>query len=342
MESKAKFVRLRDLIRGQILAGALRDGDALPAEQELAVRHRVSRVTVRKALGALKAERVVASLRGSGTRVTLRRDGFPGALDMVVLVAPTYEPFFAEFFHHFEAAADRNGTVVVFKQDRSRATMAEAAFYRRFLDQGVRDFVLWPGQGFGGHELLPRLRGLGGNVVFFDHFVETPYADCVHLDNGHAVAALVAALRARGCGRLAYLGWSDVLLSSTAEREQAFRSAAGPEGRIFRVSKLGGRDVEVGALFRRLRRTRALPDGVVCVNAQLGHSVCERLRQWRLGDIRVATVDALAPPPGISVCSVVQPLKRMAERAFWCLENQNRKGGGWRARRHAIEGTLSC
>lgn len=337
MSDKPKFERLRELVREQILTGVYGDGDPLPPEEELAARHGVSRVTVRKALDSLKRERIVASLRGSGTHVTLRREAFQGALETVVLVAPAYDPFFSAFVQHFEEAGDRNGTLVVFKQERPRAAMASPEFYRPFLARGIRDFVLWPGRGFAGEDLLPRLRGLGSNLVFFDHFFPTEHADCVQLDNRHAIAALVEELRGRGCRRLDYLGWQDVPLSSTAEREAAFREGAGPRDRVFRLAKQGDWAAELEGLLAGLRARRELPDGLVCVNAQLGRAAAEQLRDT---PVRLAAVDAIDPVPGAAVTCLAQPLKRMAEKVFECLQDQNRLGARWRAGRHTLRGSL--
>jgi len=337
---KPKFARLRDLVRDQILAGVYKDGQALPPEADLAARHRVSRVTVRKALEALKDERIVTSFRGSGTLVTLRRDAHQGALDVVVLTAPAYEPFFSAFFRHFEEAADRNGTIVVFTQESPKNPMDSADFYRRFLDKGIRDFVLWPVRGFADVELVDRLRGLGVNLVFFDHHVMTEHADCVQLDNRHAIGALVDDLRAQGCRRLDFIGWDDVLLSSTEEREAAFRAIAGPADQVWRVSKYGGCEAKLDAVFTRLRRDGELPAGFVCLNAVLGAWVCERLSAWGLTHIRVGTVDEMAPSPGVAGSCLVQPLERMADRAFQSLRDQNRLGARWKAGRYAMKGTL--
>jgi GntR family transcriptional regulator len=65
--TKARQVYL--LLRDRIASGRVNDGGALPGEQALAAEHRVSRVTVRRALAELEREGLVSRRRGAGTFV---------------------------------------------------------------------------------------------------------------------------------------------------------------------------------------------------------------------------------------------------------------------------------
>lgn len=58
------------ILRGQILDGTLSEGAWLPGEEELARQFNVSRITARRALAELAAERLVTRGRGRGTRVS--------------------------------------------------------------------------------------------------------------------------------------------------------------------------------------------------------------------------------------------------------------------------------
>jgi DNA-binding LacI/PurR family transcriptional regulator len=294
---------------------------------------------VRRALALLKVEGIVRSVQGSGTCVTLPCRGFQGKLDIVVLVALMLEPFLADFLGHFENAADRTGTLVVFKQVPSRAAMESAAFYQRFLDKGIRDFVLWPIQGFDGSEILPRLRGLGVNLVFFDHVVETPYADCVSLDNRDAVETLVTELFKRKVEAVHLVGWSDVPLSSTAEREQAFARRAGPNSEIFRVSRNHDTVPSIIRIAERFSKGKKRV-GLLCMNIEIGRAVRAAVHRENASNIEIAVIDAMPPSGGPEVLCLEQPLKRLAEKVFRCLLEQNQKGSAWAAGQHTLKGTF--
>jgi GntR family transcriptional regulator len=84
-EAKAKQVYL--VLRDRILSGATGFGARLPTENELAERHGVSRVTVRRALGELARERLIERRRSAGTRVIYRPAPAPMTADISGVLA---------------------------------------------------------------------------------------------------------------------------------------------------------------------------------------------------------------------------------------------------------------
>jgi DNA-binding GntR family transcriptional regulator len=65
MTRVAKHEQVREILRAELLA--MGDSRSIETERELAVRFGVSRMTVRQALGALREEGVIRSVRGVGT-----------------------------------------------------------------------------------------------------------------------------------------------------------------------------------------------------------------------------------------------------------------------------------
>ncbi len=66
------YLQLQQVIRDGIGGGKLQQGDAIPAERDLAVEYDVSRITVRKAIGGLVEEGLLTRRRGAGTFVAGR------------------------------------------------------------------------------------------------------------------------------------------------------------------------------------------------------------------------------------------------------------------------------
>jgi len=81
---KARRVYL--LLKGEISAGRLAPGTALPGEQKLAEAHGVSRVTVRRALESLAADGLVEKRAGAGSVVTGKSEEAAIAADMTTLI----------------------------------------------------------------------------------------------------------------------------------------------------------------------------------------------------------------------------------------------------------------
>lgn len=66
------YLRLRQTIEDAVQRGAIRPGDALPSERDIAVQADISRVTVRKAVQDLVRNGVLVQRHGSGTFVAPR------------------------------------------------------------------------------------------------------------------------------------------------------------------------------------------------------------------------------------------------------------------------------
>lgn len=73
------YLRVQRDLASRIGQGGWQPGDFLPSEQELQDRYRVSRTTIRKAVGDLVAAGLLVIERGNGTRVARPRPGRPAS-----------------------------------------------------------------------------------------------------------------------------------------------------------------------------------------------------------------------------------------------------------------------
>ncbi len=83
----SKTHRFYLLLKEQITSGLLAHGMRLPGEPELATRHKLSRVTVRRALDGLAREGLVTKRRGAGTFVSRVAEGSPVTGDLTDMLA---------------------------------------------------------------------------------------------------------------------------------------------------------------------------------------------------------------------------------------------------------------
>lgn len=84
-EAKARQVYL--VLRDRIMSGAMNFGARLPNENDLAQAHKVSRVTVRRALAELHREKLIDRRRSAGTRVIYRPSPAPITADISGVLA---------------------------------------------------------------------------------------------------------------------------------------------------------------------------------------------------------------------------------------------------------------
>ncbi len=88
-EAKARQVYL--ILRDRIISNAIAPGSRLPTEVDLARFHRVSRVTVRRALAELSREQLIERRRASGTRVIYQPSSKPMTADIANVLATLVE-----------------------------------------------------------------------------------------------------------------------------------------------------------------------------------------------------------------------------------------------------------
>jgi len=89
-----RYLRVTSQLRAAVLAGTFTD--RLPPENDLAVKYRISRMTLRRAVAALAEEGLLESRHGAGTFV---REGAAQARTVALLVAPDMARNHHDLFH---------------------------------------------------------------------------------------------------------------------------------------------------------------------------------------------------------------------------------------------------
>ncbi|MEO8806430.1 MAG: FadR/GntR family transcriptional regulator [Burkholderiaceae bacterium] len=117
--------RLAGLLGAQIESGALRPGDRLPTEQQLALAHGVSRTVVREAVHQLKSREMVRSRQGSGVFVA------PPPLNQALAFDPSVLKSVRAVVHVVEVRRVLEGEIAALAAER--ATRAQVAGLRRAL-----------------------------------------------------------------------------------------------------------------------------------------------------------------------------------------------------------------
>ena len=117
--------RLADRLAEQIAGGALKPGDRLPTEAQLAQNHGVSRSVVREAVHRLKSHALLVSRQGSGVFVSVPPLHQPLQFDVAVLESVS------AVVHVVEVRRVLEGEIAALAAER--ATRAQVAGMRRAL-----------------------------------------------------------------------------------------------------------------------------------------------------------------------------------------------------------------
>jgi DNA-binding LacI/PurR family transcriptional regulator len=340
MENPRLYLSLKNKICERIYKGLYQDGETIPPERTLAETFEVSRVTVRKALDLLENEGIIERTQGSGTVVRLKHAGHKGSLDIIALLAPAQKPFFSLFIDHFQRNAEKNDSLVLFKQNPAGEKVEDCLF--KLFQKDIRNVVLWLDDLKIDIESLRRLRGLGMNMVFFDTGIVSPYADCVLLDNQNAITTLFDYLVKKGAKDIVYVGWDNFSHTSVSERENAFR-ALNPNHKLLGHIKWGEKESFSGDIKKYIdliKNQAVLPDGVICGDGEIGIAVKKAFLTQGLHKIEVVSPDDYPESTTLSLSTYRQPFDELAQKVYTCLLEQNTHSKKWKAKIYPITGQL--
>lgn len=337
-ENDRLYQILKNRICAKIYQGEYPDGENLPPERSIAERFNVSRVTVRNALALMEHDGIIERVQGSGNRVSLSLAGYKGTMDVIAVLAHAQNTFFASFIDQFQRTAEKNDSLVLFKQNLSGEKLEDSLF--KLYQKNIRNAVIWLENLQVDLECIRRLRGLGMNMVFFDAEIPAPYADGVLLDNQHAIETLYANLRQRQLENIAYIGWDDVSISSVRERENAFLAVSPAMQNQHRMpwQKRNGLAEQIKQWAEQLKQANHMPGGIICGDGEIGIAARKAFLTLGLDSIAVSSIDDYPESKSLAMSIYGQDFERMAEQTYQCLLKQNQ--AGWQASVHRIKGNF--
>ena len=334
-KAELRYLDLKNDICRQIYLGTYEDGGHIPSERQLAADYNVSRITVRKALEQLEEEQLIRREVGNGTILQYRNRGNSTPLDILTLVAPSKNPFFAKFIAHFQQIAWEQGALLLYVEVPENSSLEDCLF--RLYQRDIRNAVIWPDdQGLQMEKLL-RLRSIGMNLVFFDTDDGFPYGDCVHLDNREAISRLLHGA-GENCESCVYVGWDKLDIANVRKREEAFRFLK-PEETVIHVPWRRDRQIrkeDLEAVLTQLPEVEKTM--LLCGTGEIGQQLAALL--WERGAIpgKLSVADNFEGSGKYPVSIYEQDLQEMARIIFEQLKKQVRAGNLWQANRIAVAG----
>lgn len=335
--TELRYIDLKNDICRQIYEGACLNGEKIPSERQLTQDYQVSRITVRKALELLESEGLVVREVGNGTRVTLKNYGNDTALDVIALVAPAKNPFFAHFIAEFQKCAWEHDVLLLYVEAPGKTSLEDCLY--RLYTKNIRNVVVWPDDRMTDKEKLLRLRSIGMNLVFFDTDDALPYADSVLIDNEDAVEALLAGYK-EGEPAL-YIGWDNLQVSNIRKREEVFLRHR-PEGKILRLPWRRDRKILKESCKEIVSEAKKLEKGLIlCGTGEIAKQTAEALQDAGLDrKVDLAAIDEFEGSRRYPAAVYNQDLHRTALEIYRAFERQNKEGKDWSAKTLQIRGNL--
>lgn len=329
------YQEIKNKICQGIFQGTFSQGERIPAERVLAEELGVSRVTVRKALELLEEEGLVSREMGSGTTIRFQNKGHEGNLDMIALVAPAANPFFAQFVGDFQRMADDKGSFVLLMQKPERETMANCLY--RLYQKNLNNVVIWLEDNQIQQEQLKILRALGMNMVFFDTNKGLPYGDCVTLDNEKAMEVLIASLQRQEYGKISYLGWNNLDVYSIQERKNAFLKYHSQGEILEPLNWKDKKNFPIELVQKLQKKEAAKGDAVICGDRECA----EILAASPYGkQIKIACIDEIESARKRKITTYRQDFVEISQAIYQCLHRQNTKAENWKAKSIVVPGIL--
>ncbi|TCC30568.1 GntR family transcriptional regulator [Kribbella sindirgiensis] len=219
----------------QLRRGALRPGDRVPSEMELATQFTVSRITSKRALEVLREAGLVERIRGKGTfvvrrlpdltdlTVPLRTSPRRETLSIAYIVPSMSEAFGLDLLNTIEERCAEHGAHLLVRRTHGRQTDEEKAVDS--LVATVDGLIVFPVYGdFYNASLLRQVLD-GFPVVLVDRQLSGIPVSAVLTDNVAAARALTQRLLDQGHEHIAFVSPPAVNTSSIEERLEGFRAA---------------------------------------------------------------------------------------------------------------------
>ena len=283
-ESTGKRAKLMDWILNEIRSGRLKAGDTAPTRFKLAGMFGCSRATADYVIKNLIRDKVLVAEQGKGTFVASRRDRTPVDAVAVINCNPVFS-WSAEIEEGFIQGLGDNARVDRFSAyDIRFPSNWEACKSRKSLV-----FVMPENHHATFLEDL-RLAHVPHLVLYRD----PPESPFINIDHRAAGRAVVAALKARGCGRLAWVSRTESRFKTPEERYAGFLEGLLEQGLAFRKEWSGlVPPHEEADYLRSLFSGPLKPDALVLAQASMG-PVIKAVQEAGLApgrDILIASMD---------------------------------------------------
>ncbi|MDR1789570.1 MAG: GntR family transcriptional regulator [Opitutaceae bacterium] len=317
----------------------------IPTEKEIVERFKVSRVTARKALQAMRRDGTLESFPGRGTflarSVTARTSAARSANLIGLLVPNASDPMVGGVVRGVEAEASRHGCHVLLSHDHNNPEL-QITQLGKMLEARAKGILLYPDRFVTERreflDLLEEFRRRAVPLVFLDRYVPNTGFPCVMTDNVSGMYQVTEHVICCGRRRPALIGfWPSNTVHQDRRRGfvEALRDHGLPPRPALEAEISGDRDFfqaarETVTSWVRGKKREALPfDSIVCMFDMLAFGAFTALREAGFsvpGDVALSGYDNFDSEVyrtlGLELTSVQQPRDETGATAVGLLLKQ--------------------
>jgi DNA-binding LacI/PurR family transcriptional regulator len=323
----ALYVQIEQALRRDMASGALHAGQALPTEAALCRQFRVSRSTIRQALGRLERDGLVTRIRGKGTFVRNPADVDEMAAATLrektigLIACRKDDTLQMEVLLGLERAAKSRDYSVTFSCSGDSAE-GELQEIERMMQRGVQGMVVMPVSNCATTPGVQQLASRRVPFVLVDRYLTDLPSDYVTSDNYAGAYALTEHLIILGyrCMGFVCIGEGNLSTSSVDLRYKGFCGALDAYGLHALIQPAHKIDVEVEANVAALlgaltQMTQSdLPPAIVAAHDAVALSFMRTAARLKLHPPRDFAIVGFDDLPVASQISV--PLTTIAQQRF--------------------------
>lgn len=239
------YERLYSYVVDEIRNGALRSGDRVPSEQELARAHKVSRITSMRALQNLERAGIVDRIRGKGTFVARDAERLAAlsqddhhrpprrrrlTSQIAFLLPDVSIAYGLELLKAVEEGARKAGFGLILIRTRGVQDDEERAIDKLVRSRSVDGLIVFPVNGEFYNASLLRLALEKYPLVLVDRYLKGIAAAAVYTDNTAAARELTGYVLDKGHDEVAFVSSHPEHTSSIEDRLDGFKTAFSERG----------------------------------------------------------------------------------------------------------------
>jgi GntR family transcriptional regulator of arabinose operon len=142
-DNQAKYYKLKEYLKEEILMGRIKPGEQIPSENTLAAKFLLSRHTVRKAVSMLINDGYLQSEHGRGTYCVDRSKKRSDSRNIGVITTYISEYIFPKVIQGIDSVLSKNGYSIILKNTNNN-TEKEHIYLEDMLEKNIEGLIIEP------------------------------------------------------------------------------------------------------------------------------------------------------------------------------------------------------